>query len=323
MKLSEEFTPLTEDYLRSCGWIKPSAKIYDYKKAGEGNMNFVARVFTTDGNFIIKQSRPYVEKYKQIPAPVERIAVEKTFYEKIRGNTILDGFSPNILGYDENNYTLAMEDLGQGSDFLGLYTGAITITEQEIEKFILYLAELHKTPAQPFPGNASMKALNHEHIFVYPFLEDNGFNLDNIQEGLQLFSMTVKTNKKLKAVISRLGQQYLAVGASLLHGDFYPGSWLKVESGLKIIDPEFAFAGDAEFDLAVMLAHFKMAKLPDRLTQFTTECYAAKNKINRSLLNQYTGVEILRRLIGIAQLPLSLSLDEKRVLINEAGSLLI
>ena len=322
MLLTEEFTQQTENYLRSKGWINPGAQIYDYKKAGEGNMNFVVRVCTTDGTFIVKQSRSYVEKYRHIDAPIERILVEKEFYEKISGNITLGGFSPKVSGFDDQYYTLAMEDLGYGSDFTGLYSGLISITEDEIEKFISYLAQLHTITAQPFSANAAMKALNHQHIFVYPFLQNNGFNLDTVQKGLQAISLPVKANEKLKTIITGLGKRYLAVGKSLLHGDFYPGSWLKIETGLKIIDPEFAFAGDAEFDVGVMLAHFKMAKVPDTLIQFANECYAAKNEINSQLLNQYIGVEILRRLIGLAQLPLSLSINEKISLINEACHLI-
>ena len=56
MILREEFDAYTEDYLRGMDWLYPNMEVYDYKKAGEGNMNFVVRVCTNRGNFIVKQS---------------------------------------------------------------------------------------------------------------------------------------------------------------------------------------------------------------------------------------------------------------------------
>jgi 5-methylthioribose kinase len=322
MLLTEKFDPQIESYLKKKGWINPSANIYAYTKAGNGNMNFVARVHTTCGNIILKQSRPYVEKYRHIPAPVERILVEQSFYETIQHHNILSTFSPRIIGFDEQYYIMAMEDLGDASDFTGLYTGDIEITEQQMESLTYYLIALHETRVQVFAGNSGMKSLNHEHIFVYPFAADNGFNLDAVQPGLQAIAMPVKQNNSLKNNIAVLGKRYLAQGTSLLHGDFYPGSWLKTADGLKIIDTEFAFAGDAEFDWGVLMAHLKMAKQQISPLDFTEKYHKGKNKLHPQLVCQYTGVEILRRLIGIAQLPLALGIEEKKSLIEEACNLI-
>lgn len=49
---------------------------------------------------MVKQSRPYLEKYPQIPAPIDRIAVEYAFYQKINQHPMLTGFSPKIKGFD-------------------------------------------------------------------------------------------------------------------------------------------------------------------------------------------------------------------------------
>ena len=45
--------------------------------------------------------------------------------------------------------------------------------------------------------------------------------------------------------------------------------------------------------------------------------------VDWSLVQQYRGVEILRRLIGIAQLPVSLSLDAKKSLLARARTYLL
>ena len=46
-----------------------------------------------------------------------------------------------------------------------------------------------------------MRALNHEHIFIYPLIEDNGFDLDNILEGLQEIAMIYKTDIAFKEIV--------------------------------------------------------------------------------------------------------------------------
>ena len=323
MILREEFGAYTEDYLRGMDWLYPNMEVYDYKKAGGGNMNFVVRVCTNRGNFIVKQSRPYVEKYPQIPAPIDRIAVEYAFSQKINQHPMLTGFSPKIKGFDPMFHIMAMEDLGYGSDFLGLYSGTVTISEAEIRLLVQYLIALHHLEAMPFPDNSAMKKLNHEHIFHFPYLEENGFNLDTIQPGLQSLAIPFKQDTELKKQIEKLGARYLAEGTTLLHGDFYTGSWLKVDQDIKVIDPEFAFVGDAEFDLGVMLAHFKLAGLDPNLVELTLSVYSDVRVPDQRLLDQYIGVEILRRSIGIAQLPLNLTLDQKLVLLTEARALIL
>ena len=106
-----------------------------------------------------------------------------------------------------------------------------------------------------------------------------------------------------------------------MHGDFYPGSWLEVASGIKIIDPEFGGLGDAEFDLGVFLAHLDLTKQDPKVAQLVQATYNLP--LDGDLVQQYRGVELLRRLIGIAQLPVTLSLDEKKSLLAHARTYLL
>ena len=74
------------EYLLGKGLISHGEKILLTEKPGEGNMNFVRRVVTDKQSFILKQSRPWVEKYPQIEAPVERLDVEANYYQFISGD---------------------------------------------------------------------------------------------------------------------------------------------------------------------------------------------------------------------------------------------
>ncbi|MBK8314154.1 MAG: hypothetical protein IPL01_09085 [Acidobacteria bacterium] len=61
------------------GWLNTDERVISAGKAGEGNMNYTLRVETSDRSFILKQARPWVEKYPQVSAPWDRAIVEGSF----------------------------------------------------------------------------------------------------------------------------------------------------------------------------------------------------------------------------------------------------
>ena len=153
-----------------------------------------------------------------------------------------------------------------------------------------------------------------------PFDSDNGFSLDDVQEGLQDLARPYQENLELKTVIAELGESYLSKGKVLVHGDYYPGSWMSSGKDLYVLDPEFAHLGQVEFDLGVMSAHLIMATHDiDYLSKIST---AYPNDIDHLLLSRYAGVEMMRRLIGLAQLPMIRTVEEKKELLEIALQLM-
>ncbi len=211
------------DLLYQNGWINRADKILSIEKPGEGNMNFVVWIKTESGSIIVKQSRPWVEKYPQISAPVERIFVVAEFYKALTADHFYQNFCPAIIGFDPKNYLLALEDLGSTADFTFLYQKSAILEASEPERLTSFISHLHNNPLgnkRSFPDNTELKKLNHTHIFYYPYLEDNGFSLDTIQPGLQEVSMKYKTNIALKDHMKTLGDVYLQKGNTLIHGDY-------------------------------------------------------------------------------------------------------
>jgi 5-methylthioribose kinase len=107
-----------------------------------------------------------------------------------------------------------------------------------------------------------MRRLNHEHIFNFPYEENNGLDLDSICNGLDAVASNYKTDVVFKEALQPLGERYLQTENSVLHGNFFPGSWLQTDDGIKIIDAEFCYFVDPEFEIGVMLAHLYMADQP-------------------------------------------------------------
>ena len=316
-----------ETYLQSQGWLSSQDQVREVSVPGEGNMNYVLRITTHDRSFIIKQSRGYVEKYPHVSAPADRILIEGAFYQTTSVDPFIAEFTPRLIGIDQENNVMALEDLGQASDFMVLYHSSKVLEMSQLAQLTDFLSSLHngfyrKSPPDLFKNNA-MKGLNHEHIFQYPFTEDNGFDLDTIQPGLQAAAAIYKNDYELKGEVRYLGEIYLSSGNCLLHGDFYPGSWLETTQGIKVIDPEFCFYGRAEFDLGVMIAHLYLAGQSQALVDFVLDRYNTTYQINYATMNQFVGVEIIRRLIGLAQLPLHRTLQEKQELLRFARTLIM
>jgi 5-methylthioribose kinase len=293
------------------------------ERAGEGNMNCVLRVRTAQRSFIVKQSRPWVEKYPNIAAPWDRAVVEARFYREVEREPRVAGRMPKLLGFDARQRVLLLEDLGAARDF-AFEDG--TDAGTDVDALVEFLIALHRSFRDPDLAatfrNADMRALNHEHIFVFPLRPDNGLDLDAITPGLAAAAWQLSEDREYCAEVARLGERYLddARGTCLLHGDYFPGSWLRARGTVYVIDPEFCFWGMPEWDLGVMAAHMHLAGLPaGRIAQR----YGSAAPLDRLLMAQFAGVEIMRRLIGVAQLPLRLALDRKRELLELSRALVL
>ena len=301
-------------------------EILNIESPGTGNMNVVIRVRTQKDSFILKQSRNYVNKYPQIPAPIDRIDIEAQFYQLIHTSSC-SHYLPRLLRYDRTNKIIFLEDLGKSSDYQLLYQNNIDLSKKDYVAILYFLHQLHNTSfsesqSSQFPKNLALRRLNHEHLFVYPYSEKNNFNLNDIKPGLQLLAQKMRQDAPLKNAAIQLGKRYLSEGTSLLHGDYYPGSWLKTKTGLRIIDPEFCFFGPKEYDLGVLRAHLKMAEQPiSYLIDFWK--HYPESDVKSSLVDQFEGMELIRRIIGLAQLPLSLSLEKMTKLLQEGKRLLM
>jgi 5-methylthioribose kinase len=234
---------------------------------------------------------------------------------------------PKLLGVDRINNVLQLEDLGDSEDFTYLYQKGSKLSTKQLKQLISFASTLHNSISSsnghPAIENMEMRKLNHEHIFLYPYLENNGLNLDSICKGLSAAASSYKTDVALKEALQPLGERYLQTGNSLLHGDFFPGSWLKTKNDIKIIDAEFCYFGDPEFEMGVMLAHLHLADQGSDLVSEALELYQSSADLDAALTKKYMAVEILRRILGLAQLPLTIDLEKRIQLIAMSRGLLV
>lgn len=100
-----------------------------------------------------------------------------------------------------------------------------------------------------------------------------------------------------------LGELYLDEGKCLVHGDFYPRSWLLTNKGAAIIDHEFGFKGLAEFDLGVFMAHLKMCQIPQLEIDAIVNCYLPQDHFDYSVAKAFAGEKYCARHFMLLNFP--------------------
>lgn len=305
------------------GWLPEGRSVRTVTIAGAGNMNQVERLTLDDeSSLILKRAHPWVQKYPTIPAPVARAGVEAAFYLAVSGHAA-GAAMPRHLAHDQAAAANLFEDLGEGRDGMAAYSGE-PITSSTIAAVADWMAALHSLspPFAPILSNRAMRELNALHIFDVPLDPNNGLDLDAITPGLQACADKLKHDRDFSSIVATMKTCYLAdQGSALLHGDLYPGSWLETERGLFFIDPEFCWIGPPEWDVGILCAHLKLSNQPKELETALITRYASP--LDPILCDRFKGIEIMRRLIGVAQLPLNISLEAKAALLADARSLVI
>lgn len=204
--------PALQRCLRDWGLIAPGEVVKSAASAGEGNMNLTLRVVTGDRSIVVKQARPWVEKYPSIPAPINRSQVEVAFYEAVADRPAVAAAMPALLASDRQSCTLALEDLGHAGDLTCLYGGR-RLGQAQVQGLAGWLSALHGAfagaPAELL-SNRDMRELNHEHIFVLPFAPGNGLDLDGHTPGLNDAASELLSDGAIATRAAEIGERYLA-----------------------------------------------------------------------------------------------------------------
>ncbi len=303
---AENSSILTELFLDHA-WLRAGEKITQVFKAGEGSMNLTLRIKTTQRTLILKQARPWIERYDHIPAPWDRIEAETFYYQRTAGIPSVQKRSPEILGYSSRAKTLLMSDMSPCRDMTYLYAKG-PLPHKFIDSLADYLARLHtETMGDPdLPTSREMRSLNYQNIYVTPMDMSFQLELDKYELGLNQAASRLKANPAFRELFDKMGHRYLQEGPCLCHGDSAPSSWLETAQGLVVIDPEFCFPGDPEFDLGFTLAHLALSQLPIEAAQELIGQYRTHRgpAVSSELIAGYAICETTRRLIGAIQLPI-------------------
>lgn len=310
------------------GWLDAGEQFLSCEKAGEGNMNLTLRIRTQRRSVVLKQARPWVEKYAHIPAPSDRVVYEQKFYQAASELPEVAARMPRLLGCDVDSRLLLLEDVGERNDMSDLYRGT-EVRMTELEELARYLRALHDARIPELHdrfANTGMRKLNHEHIFRVPLNPGNGIDLEQFESGLTVVARELQADPEFVRCVQELGRAFLADGPCLVHGDFFPGSWLRSAKGIRIIDPEFCFCGDSQYDLGCAIGHLILANQPRVAGEALLDFYGGghlRSVVAETAVVRYAAVEIARRILGVAQLPIPPSTTQRRDLIRRSRKAMV
>ncbi|HMO26795.1 MAG TPA: hypothetical protein PKB10_11040, partial [Tepidisphaeraceae bacterium] len=215
--------------------------------AGQGNMNLTLRAEITGPSavrsLVVKQSRPWVEKYDSIAAPWDRALVEARFYDVTRNIPAVANRMPKLIAVEYDARALILEDLGPSSDLTSVYQSH-ELDDAVIDELADYLRALHdETHGKPAAdlANRDMRQLNHAHQYVIPLDPDCPVLLEQLEPGLSAAAKTLREDHSYRRRVDDTAHRYLADGQCLLHGDFFFGRFLRTTRGVMVIDPEICY----------------------------------------------------------------------------------
>ena len=307
-------------------WGRVDPKRLTITCPGEGNMNTVVRVGHGDASFILKQAHRYVRKFPSIAAPIERLTSEVGFYQAVSADVVVS-MMPRLIHHHPEHDVVVMEDLGHLPDRSDVYRNVKTFPLRAAGDFLHRLHAIFPDPSFADLRCGELARLNAAHMFNIPIESPPAFDASTVGSELDDAACRVRGDDRVRERLRELRRWYLdpdpGDGCRLCHGDFYPGSWLGDDDRFRVIDPEFAFVGPAEFDVAVAAGHHRLclgsASLADSVERMT-EAYG--HPVDRTATLSMAAAEVLRRLIGVAQLPLTIDSAERAERLFEAAEVL-
>ncbi|TDL97937.1 S-methyl-5-thioribose kinase [Macrococcus brunensis] len=262
---------------------------------------------------------------------------------------LIDPIMKCVIMEDLKDYTIlrtALQD-GQTFPFLGQELGRY-LAETLIRTSDFVMPAKEKKALQKEMINPELCEITEDLVYTEPFY--NNFNRNELSEDLaRVVDRIVYQDPALKSAVAQAKLKFLNKAESLIHGDLHSGSIFINSSGLKVIDPEFGFFGPAGYDLGNIIAHLFFAHtyasssgrvdqalwieqtLEEVLQTFrsqaltilqqeTIDVALRDSSIFAGFINEIekdayivAGLEIIRRIVGIAKVTDITSLQDDRI----------
>ena len=332
MELTREIIPqYIHERQAEIGYFDTNA-VLKTQEIGDGNLNFVYRVFDTarpERSLVLKQAPPYIKILgPDYPLPSERLTYEARSLEIY--NQLTSEIVPILHYFDNDAAVIVMEDL-RGYSMLrdDLIAGKVNRTAPEqIGRFMgrvhsqTYMNNLDSVLVDKYRNdfaNTAMQSITADYVFTLPFTNhETNFYTDGIGAAVD----QLKTDQQFLQEADELKSIFLTVQRGLTHGDLHTGSVMVSDKSAKVIDSEFAFYGPVGFDVGLFWANYLLSyyshidntKVQSEIITAiiqTWETYTEEFKMDSSLKFRtlqiifhesvgFTGMEMLRRIVGAA-----------------------
>lgn len=268
---SEHFLMSIEDvveYIKDRTDYFPSDANLAAKELSDGNINYVYRVYDvdTDRSLVVKQADKFLRSSGR-PLDTHRNKIEMEIL-KIEGELCKE-LVPEIIHYDEAMCALVMEDIGEYENLrYGMLKEEIYPTlAKDISDFMantlipttdLVVDRAEKKKRVQLFTNIELCDISEDLVFTEPYYDYKGRNI--ITEGQKEYvEKTLYFDEELKAEVGFLRNNFMNNAQSLIHGDLHSGSIFANKTGIKVIDPEFAFYGPMGYDIGNVIGNMFFA----------------------------------------------------------------
>lgn len=234
------------------------------EEIGDGNINYVFKVWNekTKQSLIIKHADVLLRSSGRA-LDIDRNRIEATVLLQ-QGKSVPE-LVPVIYKYDPIMCVLVMEDISEYENLrMGLLNRKIYPTLSEdittfMVKTLLPTTDLmldsgeKKDKVKEFI-NKDLCKISEDLVFTEPY---NDYKKRNIilKENLEFVKKELYMDKKLILEVGKLKNNYMNNAQALIHGDLHTGSIFAKESGIKILDPEFAFYGPMGYDVGNVIGN--------------------------------------------------------------------
>lgn len=247
-----------------------SDSILECKEIGDGNLNYVFRVWEpkTNRSVIIKQAGNTARISDDIKISTERIKIESEVLQ-LEGR-LAPGRVPDVYLYDNVMNCCAMEDL---SEYTILRQALLEqqifpkladhITTFMVNTLLLTSDVVldHKEKKEMVKQfiNPELCEITEDLVYTEPY---NDYNHRNELYPLsrEWIEREIYGDPKLRMEVAKCKFAFMNHAQALIHGDLHTGSIFVRADDTKVIDPEFAFYGPMGYDVGNVIANLFFAR---------------------------------------------------------------
>ncbi|MCH4020560.1 MAG: S-methyl-5-thioribose kinase [Erysipelotrichaceae bacterium] len=235
---------------------------------GDGNINYVFKVVDKKNgkSLVVKQADIYLRSSGR-PFDTHHNKIE---YEILATEgRLAPGYVPEIYNYNEAMCALTMEDVSEyknlrkemmtGKTFEKLADDITTFMADTLLPTTDLILDRHekKKKVQLFT-NIECCDITEDLVLTEPYY--NYKNQNTITKGEEDFvKENLYDNEHLHAEVGYLRNNFMNNAQALLHGDLHSGSIFVNNSGIKVLDPEFAFYGPMGYDIGNVIGNMFFA----------------------------------------------------------------
>ena len=235
---------------------------------GDGNINYVFKIYSKKSgkSLVIKQADKLLRSSGR-PLDTYRNKIESAILSQ--QSKLAPGLVPQVYHYDDTLFALAMEDISEFKnlrkelasgkifpDLADWLSDYIALTLLPTTDLVMDRAEKKKNAA--FFTNVELCDITEDLVLTEPYYNYKNRNI--IFPGNENFVKEfLYDDMELHTCVAKLRNKFMNNSQALIHGDLHTGSVFVNESGIKVIDPEFAFYGPMGYDIGNVIANLFFA----------------------------------------------------------------